>query len=258
MAGEGELGGLIAGDLDVDRMDYLVRDSHYTGVDIGVDLYRIVTALHPLPAGFAIDESAIAAAEMLLATRSMMYATVYYHPTCRAAEVMLERAIRLAAIEGLLAPGEFPRLDDVHVIAALRRSRGLAADLFDSLENRRLLKLAAAFSFGDLAPAPRRDGDLPWADSKRREAAEAAIAQAVGIDAAWVVVDAPELPPANAVDIQVQTSDGLSLLRERSTLVAGLPKGRLDHWRLRVYVPASVRVEAEPAARRAVRELFAS
>ena len=46
VAGEGELGQLVAGELDVDRMDYLVRDAHHTGVPYGtIDTGRFVRAL---------------------------------------------------------------------------------------------------------------------------------------------------------------------------------------------------------------------
>ncbi|HLE95862.1 MAG TPA: HD domain-containing protein, partial [Candidatus Thermoplasmatota archaeon] len=85
--GRGALGELVASDLDVDRMDYIVRDAHYTGVDVGVDLGRLVHEMRLTPKGVALSLGALQAAEMLLVTRYMMYTTVYLHPTCRVGEV---------------------------------------------------------------------------------------------------------------------------------------------------------------------------
>lgn len=250
IGGEGRLGDLVAGELDVDRMDYLVRDSHYTGVDIGVDLYRLVTELRVASDGrLALDESAIPVAEMLLATRATMYATVYLHPTCRAAEVMLERAMRLAIDVGELDPAQLPLLDDVDVIARLRASATKAAMLVNGLDNRRLLKLAAAFRYDEL---PAGFQDRLHADPHRRAAAESQIAGALGVDAVGVVLDAPEPPLVPEVNVRVLAEGGVVPLRERSALVEALPRARLDHWRLRVYVPARAREAARAVAQREV------
>jgi len=108
--GETPLGGLVSGDLDVDRMDYLVRDSHYTGVNIGVDLQRLVSDLALTPQGVAVKAGSVPAAEMLLVTRVQMYATVYFHRTLRVAERMIERAFRLALDAGEIKPEQLPLL----------------------------------------------------------------------------------------------------------------------------------------------------
>ncbi|MHB2019907.1 MAG: HD domain-containing protein [Candidatus Xenobia bacterium] len=96
---------LISSQLDVDRMDYLQRDSLYAGVRYGLfDLERVIATLVPVPAGdsylVAIDAKGQHAAEEYIFCRYFMYWQVYFHKTTRAAEVLLrlvlERARELA------------------------------------------------------------------------------------------------------------------------------------------------------------------
>ena len=78
--GSHRLSGIIHGDLDVDRMDYLLRDAYYTGAPYGtVDAHRLIRNLHLTPDGIALDENGINAAESLLIARTLMRPTVYYH-----------------------------------------------------------------------------------------------------------------------------------------------------------------------------------
>ena len=71
--GKGELGPIISGELDVDRMDYLLRDSHNTGVAYGViDYERIISNL-TLEDGLVLDIKGVQAAEGALVSRYFMY-----------------------------------------------------------------------------------------------------------------------------------------------------------------------------------------
>src|SRR5439155_23165649 len=140
--GEGPLSGLVSGDLDVDRMDYLVRDSHYTGVSIGVDLERLVSDLALTPRGLAVKVGSLPAAEMLLVTRVQMYATVYFHRTLRVAERMIERAFRLAIEAGEIKPEQLPTMDDAAATMTLRHSKTDAWRLMLAVDQRKLYKVA--------------------------------------------------------------------------------------------------------------------
>ncbi len=122
--------------LDVDRFDYLLRDSHYTGVRYGVfDLDWMLSSLllaeAPTPTGdrvvLAVDgRRGLRAVEGYLMARLSMFQQVYFHKTSRAAELMVAKALRragtLAAAGGLPEPlppalatlvaGGTPRLED--------------------------------------------------------------------------------------------------------------------------------------------------
>ncbi|MGA9401794.1 HD domain-containing protein, partial [Haladaptatus sp.] len=92
VAGEGKLGQLVAGELDVDRMDYLVRDAHHTGVPYGtVDYGRLLSALRFADGNLVLADGNVQTAESLLVARALMNATVYRHHVSRIAGAMLER-----------------------------------------------------------------------------------------------------------------------------------------------------------------------
>ena len=91
--GRHELSGIIHGELDVDRMDYLMRDAHYTGVPYGtVDAQRLIHSTTMSGSGLVLRDSGIIAAESLLIARTLMRPTVYFHHVSRIAETMVKTA----------------------------------------------------------------------------------------------------------------------------------------------------------------------
>lgn len=88
---------LISGQLDVDRMDYLTRDSFFTGVSEGVIGYdRIIKMLTVHQGQLVVEEKAIYSIEKFLVSRRLMYWQVYLHKTVLSAEMMLVKIIRRA------------------------------------------------------------------------------------------------------------------------------------------------------------------
>ncbi|HIQ11229.1 MAG TPA: HD domain-containing protein [Pyrodictium sp.] len=88
-----KLTSLISSDLDVDRLDYLPRDAHHTGVAYGlIDRERILDTLTVLDDGrIAIDEKGIQAVESFYVARLHMYQAVYYHKTISGYELYLAK-----------------------------------------------------------------------------------------------------------------------------------------------------------------------
>ncbi len=85
---------LISGQVDVDRMDYLTRDSFYTGVSEGVIGYdRILKMLAVHNGELMIEEKAVYSAEKFLVARRQMYWQVYLHRAVLATEMMLVKII---------------------------------------------------------------------------------------------------------------------------------------------------------------------
>ncbi len=88
---------LVSGQLDVDRMDYLNRDSFFTGVSEGVIGYdRIIKMLAVKDGDLVVEEKAIYSIEKFLVSRRLMYWQVYLHKTVLGAEMMLVKIIRRA------------------------------------------------------------------------------------------------------------------------------------------------------------------
>ena len=131
--GEGEVGRLLAqivsGELDVDKMDYLLRDSLYCGVRYGsYDLDRLLDTLMPLPDpesggwGIGVEEGGVHAAEALVMARYYMFTQVYFNPTGKALELHLNEWLEERGTRWPADPAAFLDEDDVTVLAALRRS----------------------------------------------------------------------------------------------------------------------------------------
>ncbi len=85
---------LVSGQLDMDRMDYLNRDSFFTGVSEGVIGYhRIIKMLTVIDNQLVVEEKGIYSIEKFLIARRLMYWQAYLHKTVLAAEQMLIRTI---------------------------------------------------------------------------------------------------------------------------------------------------------------------
>ena len=153
---------LISGQLDVDRMDYLTRDSFFTGVSEGVIGYdRIIKMLCVHNDELLVEEKGIYSIEKFLVARRLMYWQVYLHKTVLSAEQMLQRIIKRAKFikAGTQAPldnfinkpintvtlEEFCNLDDYDVLAAIKgwsnHPDTILSVLCKGIINRQLLKV---------------------------------------------------------------------------------------------------------------------
>jgi len=88
---------LVTGQLDVDRLDYLKRDSFFTGVSEGViGTERIIKMLNVEEGRLVIEEKGIYSVEKFLLARRLMYWQVYLHKTVLAADSLLKQVLRRA------------------------------------------------------------------------------------------------------------------------------------------------------------------
>lgn len=88
---------LVSSQLDADRMDYLLRDAYFTGVNYGTfDLERILRVMRPFQGHIVVKESGMHAVEDYLMSRYQMYWQVYFHPVTRSAEIILHNIFQRA------------------------------------------------------------------------------------------------------------------------------------------------------------------
>ena len=153
---------LVSGQLDVDRMDYLTRDSFFSGVSEGVIGYdRILKMLTVHHGELMVEEKGIYSIEKFLVSRRLMYWQVYLHKTVVCAEQMLKRIIRRAKF--IKAPTALPlhhfinepvntvtleqfcTLDDYDVVSAIKgwcsHEDKILSFLCKGIINRNLLKV---------------------------------------------------------------------------------------------------------------------
>ena len=138
--GDHKYGSLISGDIDGDRLDYLMRDSHYTGVKTGVDTGRLVTKMSIIDNELVIGESGLPVVETFLTSRSIMFPTVYFHPFSRGAELMLARATTAAIDNDVFTYDSFVSFTDHKFLSELNLAGGLSQKLVNDFEKRNITK----------------------------------------------------------------------------------------------------------------------
>ena len=249
VGGRGMLAPIVSGSLDADRMDYLLRDAHYTGVRTTVDIDRLISVMRrDARHGLVLEEPGLLTAEALLTTRFLMYPAVYLHHTVRAGESLLLAAIRCHVADGHATLADLERETDDGLMWRMRSSGGAAAELAKRLDDRRLPKRAYE------GRADEADATLVK-DLRERPAArrriEAEIAEAAGLPTHTVHVDVPRPPRFREAGVQVLRPDGSTTgLQDASRLVRVLHEARMDHWRWWVFAPKADRERVAVAARR--------
>ncbi|WP_276272271.1 HD domain-containing protein [Haloarcula litorea] len=246
VAGEGELGQLVSGELDVDRMDYLVRDAHHTGVPYGtIDHERLVRQLRFVDGDLVLDEGNVQAAESLLLARALMNPTVYKHHVARIAKSMLRRGTeRLLAASNATA-SDLRRWDDNDLLVRLRQNDETEA-YARRLSERDLFKRAV---WAELTAVP---DDLLGADHRDVRAMEHDIAEAASVDPDRVILDIPSEPSMTESSSRVLVNGDIRTLSDQSTLVNAIRAAQRDQWRLGVYAPEG---DSERVGDMAIREL---
>ncbi len=219
----GRKASIVSGDIDVDRMDYLVRDSHYTGVAYGVfDIYRLIDKIK-FDGDILIEQGGLKAAESLLISRFLMYPTVYFHHVCRIARKMYEKAMERIIQRGFKAE-KLLEMDDCDAMMLLKTEE---REFYDMLCNRRLFKRAIYVG--------RRSVDLREVMRVNEARAEKEIAEDAGVDERYVIVDIPPIEEMREVRVRVEIDNVVMSLEEASPVVRALKAASVENWRLGVY-----------------------
>ncbi len=220
--GDGRLGGIIAGHIDVDRMDYLMRDAHYTGVAYGtIDASTIIRSARIHDGNLVFDGKYINALESLLTARYLMIPTVYTHRTSQVASSMFREAFRMLHDDDVIDVAELPYMDDPELINRLR-TNDRSAWLMDRIDNRELYKIAAR---------SQTSHDI----DERQMAKE--LRDETGLDRGEVIVDVIRRDESTAYDVPVLMNDQVRTLDAVSTLPTALQDSLQDGNELRVYTP---------------------
>lgn len=233
--GRGEHGRIVSGDLDVDRMDYLVRDAHYTGVRVSVDPERLLSVMALHNDDFLVREEGVTACESLLVARFLMYPSVYYHHTCRSAQIMVVSAIR-DLVESGVPYDEVRVMDDAELLSALKSGTRYAREIAQRVDERRLFKRAFEGTHKRVQGDPFLERLVQ--ESKERERIRRELADLAGLDDGSLLIDVPPRPMPREVEAKVLTKDERVVpLREASTLVRTLVAAQMDHWKFWVFAP---------------------
>ncbi len=231
--GKGHLGQIISSELDADRMDYLIRDSHYTGVAYGmIDTGRLIHSIK-LEDNLIIESKGIQAAESALIARYLMYPSVYQHHTTRIINTMFKKGMKWLFDEGTVDPKTIYRYDDADIISIARRHQGRIGDVIKRLDNRELLKRVFSIKLSDL----EEPKDVFKIKESKIGKIEDEIAEDLGSPIDYTLIDIPEYPFFNEMRTLVSVGDELVKLNEISSLVFALKNVRFNYADICIYIP---------------------
>ncbi len=248
---------IISSSVDVDKMDFLVRDTHHTGAEYGkIDIYRLIYTMDVFDDSLAVDSSALAALEAFLIARVESFRAIYYHKTARAGQIMLVRAMEAADEElGLCdfkTPEEYLELDDISLWAKLKAC-SKSSKIMKDLERRKLLKCAYE---REMQAEDKSVSSLFGVEGIRRQVEEE-IASMAGVPKDCVFIDTPSLPSIpyfnklsfDPMEIPVVDGTGSERKLLKATKVSRtiqVLKGFVNI--VRVYTDSDCRLQVEEAA----------
>ncbi len=247
---------IISSAVDVDKQDFIVRDTYHTGAEYGfIDVYRLIHALDVMGENLAVELGALSALEAFMIARIESFKSIYFHRVGRAAQIMLASAMEKANSElGLTnfkTPEEYLSLDDYTVWAALKKCKS-SNEIIGNLEHRRMLKCAYERTF--------YEKDTMISNLFRRESyrhqVQSEIASEASVELESVIIDVPTVPSVpyhhavlmESMEIPVFTRQAgekkLQRLSESSRIFETL-KGFMNI--LRVYTSEADRIPVEKA-----------
>ena len=185
---------IISSSVDVDKLDFIVRDTYHTGAEYGyIDVFRLIQTLDVLGEDLAVDLGSLSALESFVIARIESFKSIYFHRVGRAAQIMLATAIEKANKELGLADfktaEEYLAMDDYTVWTMLKNCEK-SSGIIKNLERRKLLKCAYERTF--------YEKDTMVSNIFNREAyrnqLEADIAKEAKVETESVIIDVPTVP----------------------------------------------------------------
>ncbi len=230
--GKTKYGQILNSELDVDRMDYLVRDAHYTGVAYGlVDIERLIRQIKMHEEKLIVLEGGVQAAESLLVSRFLMHPAVYFHHVSRIAETMFVRALEFMIEANELKAEELKRLDDYQIWERMHNTEGYAREMVKRIAERKLFKRALYVNLQAVGEGVLKE----FASHNKILRAESELCSISGLEEGYVLVDIPALPEIEEKRSLVLMGASLKPLEEVSPIVKVLSEAHLANWRMGVY-----------------------
>ncbi len=248
---------IISSGVDVDKMDFILRDTYHTGAEYGfIDVYRLIHALDVLGENLAVELGALSALEAFMIARIESFKSIYFHRVGRAAQIMLATAMDKAngelGLTSFKTPEEYLALDDYAIWGELKKCKA-SKEMISNLEHRRMLKCAYERTFY------QKDDMISklFGQESYRYQIQSEIAKEAGVGIESVVIDVPTMASVpyhhsvlmGSIEIPVFTRNQagdkkLQQLSETSKIIETL-KGFMNI--LRVYTNEANRAEVEKA-----------
>lgn len=184
---------IIQSAVDVDKLDFIVRDTYHTGALYGnIDIFRIIDMVDVLDGDLAVNLGALSALESFILARIESFKSIYFHRVSRAAQIMLALAMEKAKDELRLiqfeTPEEYLAFNDYTIWTMLRLCEK-SRQIMENLERRRLLKCAYNQTFY----VKDKTISKLFSTEEIREDMSQKIAEKARIEPESVIIDVPTL-----------------------------------------------------------------
>jgi hypothetical protein len=234
----GYLSKAITSEYDVDRMDFLVRDAHHTGVAYGViDLDRLLNTLCVYDEDLVVGAGGLKAVEALLVARFLMTPTVYLHHTSRIADAMFLKATERAIEEGILNRELLYRMDDYSMQNLFRSARGYVGEIGSRFDRRELFKKAYSEPLTAFEEGNRRRIYELSRNLTRWRKIEEELASEMGVEEGYVLLDLPPFKEYREIKGNVVINGKLKRIDKASPLIRILRQAQEEILSVAIYVP---------------------
>lgn len=244
---------MIHGPVDVDQLDYLLRDSHYTGASHGtIDIERILQTIEIHNGDLVISKGGVPAVEGVLVARGLMFSSVYLHKTARIAELMLAKAVN--NIDEDLK--KIYWMTDCQLLSYLEREEGFPKEVVERLRYRRLYKKCYSVDREHLGEMKIDVEQLETMEDLNE--LEDTIARRAKVAPNDVLVDMPhdELklsePRLTKTNVKVLDDGKLSDLSRYSPLARALQRRPTQSWGLMVSCPERYKERVSGATKKVI------
>lgn len=185
---------IIVGTFDVDKMDYVSRDSYHTGAGYGyIDIFRLIYTMAIHNKQLVINMNAIPTLETFLIARLESFKTIYFHKASRAVQIMLVKAIEQSKDElpclNFRNVDEYLILDDYTLWNELKKCEK-SYSIISDIEQRNLLKCA----YEKTLYTKEHLMTSLFSNDTFRKNIEKEIAERASINTHEVIIDTPSLP----------------------------------------------------------------
>lgn len=281
---------IISGDVDADRIDYLLRDCFFAGLPQSIDANRLINSLtyrkiriYPTDIEeLFLTEAGLELADALLMARLSLRQHVWTNPENRAAESLVFRAVEYATTDGNTDSSlrgvkqdelalKFRKWTDFDLLDELRRAGGLAAEILDRIVKGPMYAQKLRFRFPELNPEIKLQlsetdrGDKLQQINQLRDMEHKyaeVICKETGLSHNSVLVDFPELGSLQEIKQKILLESGsYALLSERSTFAATIGELFRRYYTTHVFVlqwPSAYTTKEQNAAVETIRRIMSA
>ncbi len=242
--GELEIGQVVAGDIDADRMDYLLRDAHSSGLQHGnIDIETIIRLAQIDSRRLVFNHKAVQSLEALFTARFHMIKSLYKHHAATIAEKMLQRSLENFLEERTVQ--ELMSLDDYEAHCQLLNSDGSSERLYRRITDRELYKRSLVWDEDKISREALESLEKRIENPRK---VEEKIAEEAGVKPEEVILDKPQTPSIKNIDVKIKKGGEVKSFSEISPIPKSLTQAEWRTVSVKVYTPEKHREKVrEPA-----------